>query len=619
MSVQPPPSNTSGNYNPTDWTNGNQFVDEAYISENFLSYPSAQGQETLADTIISGTLTAQSPATFSDLATFNNGIDISTTAGVKFSDDTVQTTAFIEANYAQLNTDNTFLAPYVQKFASGITFGDDTTQTTAFIEANYAQLNTDNTFLAPYQNTFAGNASTGNANAPIKLTNGVAGEYATLYLNPSVGEDITLYTNQTTNGGLTVRNPTNSYTINPATINGTNNWANFLNPINSSLGINAGYVNINGTSSSTLNVYAPSSTINYTQISQQNGSSSVIANSYWAGSSGGIYFELKSDSTNYYSPFNITSGLVQCLPTLTCSSAINSPQYNLSTSVGGSGINFKYYASGVASMNILGVDTFAIQNTGNNIMTFNYYEINAYKDINMNNNDINNCNSVNSSGTLNLTGTSVLINGSPIPSTAGFAILNTATVQTFTGQVNFTSPLTSIPKVNTVCNIVQANTTTFAYQYTNYTLTYTYTNYNTLYQPANSFSINNLGVKRFIFGQYYYADFSTSNLYQICNPTIQNTNPSGTITTPSVIVLANYDITPYNDTFDWSFEYTQPITLVCSSGTQTAFIKASRLTSYNGTTPIYNLQITLNALANNVNTFNSGILYNINGFSLCWT
>ena len=327
MSVQPPPSNTSGNYNPTDWTNGNQFVDEAYISENFLSYPSAQGQETLADTIISGTLTAQSPATFSDLATFNNGIDISTTAGVKFSDDTVQTTAFIEANYAQLNTDNTFLAPYVQKFASGITFGDDTTQTTAFIEANYAQLNTDNTFLAPYQNTFAGNASTGNANAPIKLTNGVAGEYATLYLNPSVGEDITLYTNQTTNGGLTVRNPTNSYTINPATINGTNNWANFLNPINSSLGINAGYVNINGTSSSTLNVYAPSSTINYTQISQQNGSSTVIANSYWAGSSGGIYFQLKSDSTNYYSPFNITSGLVQCLPPLQCSSAITATQF----------------------------------------------------------------------------------------------------------------------------------------------------------------------------------------------------------------------------------------------------------------------------------------------------
>ena len=567
-SVNPPnPPNFNGiNYNSSFWTTS-QASGLTYnqIAKQFLKFPIAQGTETLFDTNIQGELT-------------------------------------------------------ITGTGNGVTFPDDTKQTTAFIEANYAQLNTDNVFLSPYQNTFQGSNLSGPTTGPIKISNVNSGEYGTLYVDPNPNTDLTLYSNQGNSGGLTVRNATNSYTINPATINGTNNWANFLNPINSSLGINAGYVNINGTSSSTLNVYAPSSTINYTQISQQNGSSSVIANSYWAGSSGGIYFELKSDSTNYYSPFNITSGLVQCLPTLTCSSAINSPQYNLSTSVGGSGINFKYYASGIASMNILGVDTFAIQNTGNNIMTFNYYEINAYKDINMNNNDINNCNSVNSSGTLNLTGTSVLINGSPIPSTAGFAILNTTTAQTFTGQVNFTSPLTYIPKVNTVYSTTQNNITSFAYGYANHIITYTYALYNPKYTPYSTFSINNLGVKRFVFSSIYdTVSTSTSNLYQIANPQIQDNNPPSTNTTPSVIVLANFDITPYYNTFDWSFEYTQPFTLITGSGSQTTFIKASVLISYNDITPVYNLQITLNSLAQGVNLFAQGIIYNVNGFSLCWT
>ena len=290
MSAEPPPSDSNGGYNPDDWVNPNAPVDEQYLAQNYLQFPNAQGSETLGDAIISGTLTAQDLSTFSDLATFNNGIDISTTAGVKFSDDTVQTTAFIEANYAQLNTDNTF--------------------------------------LAPYQNTFAGNASTGNANAPIKISNVSSGEYGTLYVDPNPNSDLTLYSNQGNSGGLTVRNATNSYTINPATINGTNNWANFLNPINSSLGINAGYVNINGTSSSTLNVYAPSSTINYTQIRQENSSSTVIANSYWDGTNGGgIFFQFKSSSTDYGCPFYLTPTLVQCYTPLQCTSAITATQF----------------------------------------------------------------------------------------------------------------------------------------------------------------------------------------------------------------------------------------------------------------------------------------------------
>jgi hypothetical protein len=235
MSAEPPPSGGNSGYNPDDWTNANDPVDQQYLAQNYLQFPNAQGAETMGDLIVSGALTAQDPATFADTATFNNGINIGV-GDLTFSDLTVQSTAFIEANYAQLNTDNTFLSPYIQKFASGVTFGDDTTQTTAFIEANYAQLNTDNIFLAPYQNTFAGNSSTGHTNAPIKITNGVVTggvpEYCTMYLDPTSGYDMTLYTNQTTNGGLTVRNRNGaSFTLNPITISTGVVGCQTLNPI----------------------------------------------------------------------------------------------------------------------------------------------------------------------------------------------------------------------------------------------------------------------------------------------------------------------------------------------------------------------------------------------------
>jgi hypothetical protein len=116
MSAEPPPSGGNAGFNPDDWTNANDPIDNQFLAANYLQFPLAQGSETLADTIVSGVLTAQDTSTFADLATFKNGIDITTTAGITFSDTTVQTTAFIEANYAQLNTDNIFLTPYKNTF-----------------------------------------------------------------------------------------------------------------------------------------------------------------------------------------------------------------------------------------------------------------------------------------------------------------------------------------------------------------------------------------------------------------------------------------------------------------------------------------------------------------------
>jgi hypothetical protein len=240
MSAEPPPTDANGGYNPNDWPNDNPSgtIDTQFLNENYLQFPSAQGAETMGDLIVSGTLTA-SDATFSDLATFSNGIDIATTAGIKFSDDSVQTVAFIEANYAQLNTDNIF--------------------------------------LAPYQNTFAGNASTGNANAPIKLTNGVAGEYATFYLNPSSGEDITLYTNQNPLGGLTIRSANGaSFTMNPGTVQDGSGCV-FNNPLSMNGNTLSGLNNVYANTGATITIQSPISLgANATATTQTSGNSSTL-------------------------------------------------------------------------------------------------------------------------------------------------------------------------------------------------------------------------------------------------------------------------------------------------------------------------------------------------------
>jgi hypothetical protein len=147
MSAEPPPSGGNAGFNPDDWTNANDPIDNQFLAANYLQFPLAQGAQTLANTTVSGVLTVQDTSTFADLATFNNGIEIATTAGITFSDTTVQTTAFVEANYAQLNTDNIFLPTFTNTFNGSVdlgtnaiaktqTSGDSSTfvATTAFVQ-----------------------------------------------------------------------------------------------------------------------------------------------------------------------------------------------------------------------------------------------------------------------------------------------------------------------------------------------------------------------------------------------------------------------------------------------------------------------------------------------------
>jgi len=139
------------------------------------------------------------------------------------------------------------------QYPIGATANDNTLATTAFVVSQTGgpqgvQTDQDNTFLQPYVQTFTCSPTVGNTTAPIKIINSANTEYASLYLDPSVGLDMTLYSAQAS-GGLTIRNAAgNSFTVNPTT---PNNTATFLNPIATSLGISAGTLTVS--TSGTIN------------------------------------------------------------------------------------------------------------------------------------------------------------------------------------------------------------------------------------------------------------------------------------------------------------------------------------------------------------------------------
>jgi hypothetical protein len=173
-----PPTSKGAMFDSTSFNRANEGLTYQTALDNFLAYPSAQGTENLKTTNISG------------LTTLTNNL-IMHGAG----------------NY--------------------IEFPDASQQTTAFIEANYAQLNTDNTFLSPYIQTFQGATAPNGSTAPFRIA-GNNGEYISVYIDPTPNLDATLYSAQTT-GGLTISNSGgNSFTMTPSA---PNNTAYFSNPI----------------------------------------------------------------------------------------------------------------------------------------------------------------------------------------------------------------------------------------------------------------------------------------------------------------------------------------------------------------------------------------------------
>ena len=172
-----PPTSSSATFDSSSFNRANEALTYQTALDNFLAYPTAQGTENLKTTNISGVLTL--------------------------------------TNDLIINGDN-----YIQ-------FPDTTKQTTAFVEANYAQLNTDNTFFTPNTQTFQGSNASVGLTAPLVISNSQTSNKASLYIDDANNLDATLYSNQT-DGGLTVRNAGGfSFTLAPLGAN----TATFANPI----------------------------------------------------------------------------------------------------------------------------------------------------------------------------------------------------------------------------------------------------------------------------------------------------------------------------------------------------------------------------------------------------
>jgi len=383
MAAYPKPSGNTGTFNNQSFTHpdtGGLTIDEA--KAYFVTYPNTQSPSTIIANNFSttGTLNVGGTSQFGGDATFIGGATI--TGPLIFSDnvevdgtttlnDTLLalSTAEIDGeltvnNNIILNVDPAF--PAVKTY---IQFSDLTVQDTAFVDANYAQKNESNTFISPYIQTFQGSNATGPTTAPLQFSNVTTSEYGSLYVDPGVNNDLTIYSNQV-GGGLTVRNSTNSFTINPT----TTNTATFLNPIATNSSITG----------SVFNVVAPSQDAYSLYINSVGGYGLVVANITTGGL--GTLTLSNNGSTN--------TTLTSTASGLSINDTVFATQFNIS--------NGSYFPSGINS----GINNNSSNNAGQN--PFFYFALNDTTNtqqipfylyynalllnatLNMNNNDINN-------------------------------------------------------------------------------------------------------------------------------------------------------------------------------------------------------------------------------------
>ena len=309
MALYPAPNPKLPIYNPTAYhvDTGNTIgIDEQFLSQNYLQFPLAQGTENFGDIFvgndetISGNLildgtfqtnyiqfpdgSQQFSASVGDGSAFlNGGISLlvpQTFTGYNLFNKDLQITAPLLIN-DNIILDGVANTNYIQ-------FPDGTKQYSADTgNSPYSVLyNQSNTYDSGFIQTFTANSETETGlTAPIVFTNTTtSGGIGSLFIDPDNNKDITLYSNQSSGAGLTVRNPTNSFTVNPDTINSISNTANFINPINCTSNISTQGV---------LQVYDGSTFTNNTTIDQQ-ADNLVISNN----SSGGAIVLNQVGATN---------------------------------------------------------------------------------------------------------------------------------------------------------------------------------------------------------------------------------------------------------------------------------------------------------------------------------
>ena len=94
-----PPTSSSATFDSSSFNRANEALTYQTALDNFLAYPTAQGTENLKTTNVGGLLTLTN-----DLII--NGPTGASANYIQFTDGSQQSTAFVEANYAQLNTNN---------------------------------------------------------------------------------------------------------------------------------------------------------------------------------------------------------------------------------------------------------------------------------------------------------------------------------------------------------------------------------------------------------------------------------------------------------------------------------------------------------------------------------
>jgi hypothetical protein len=290
-SIPPSPPNFKGNtYNPASYpsTNNTGLTVQGGLSY-FVSYPLAQGKVTLLDTNVTGNL-----RTSDNIFLDNSGNYI------QFADGTKQTTATqdfsgyaftdVSNNFSKLNTFNGNIAIGGILNTNYLQFPDGSKQYSAPTDdINTVYNDISNTFLNGTIQTFTGNNNSAGLKSPFVIKNYDNGDSGSLYLDPSGNYDITLFSNQSSNAGLTVRSPSYSFTINPT----SGNIATFLNPISS-------IYSITGLSFNT------GSTV-ITQSPSFNPSICSFSNSYSGALNPQFYFQMQDVSLNYFSPCQITN------------------------------------------------------------------------------------------------------------------------------------------------------------------------------------------------------------------------------------------------------------------------------------------------------------------------
>jgi hypothetical protein len=473
FSIPPSPPNFRGNtFNPVSYpSTSNTGLTVQQGQAFFVSYPQAQGRVTLLDTNVTGTL-----RTSDNIFLDNSGNYI------QFPDGTRQSTAILDfSGYAFTDVSNVFLDlnTFNANLAIGGVFGvnyieypDGSRQYSAPTDdVNTVYNDISNTFLSPTIQKFQGSNTTSSSTAPLQFTNVSTGEYGSLFVDPNPNNDLTLYSNQS-GGGLTISNPTNSFTINPT----TTNTASFLNPIVSNASITGQSLGLNTTGADAYTIYSNTSPVNYGLVIanttgangsltvSNNGGTSTTLTSTSTGLSINDNLLMNSKNINNVVQLNGIAGGTLTLGTQSSSSVnITGGSLTAGNSLGINSANgscvFNYYTANNLTMNLNSSETLLIANAGTSIMTFSSTEINASQNLNMNSNNILNI----ASQTYPLTSSNQVatisyVNQAISSQGGGDAILNTPNLQTFTGPIDFSGNTNAITQSNSTNNSTIATT-----------------------------------------------------------------------------------------------------------------------------------------------------------------